>query len=262
MKRAMIVAQGILMALVAFFIVSFIYTIITSIFVFITGIQDVSPGIDYCLMVMAVMVAIILFYIWYKRYGRNGILEKSDLRNIINIKNIGIYLMIGIGCQFFIAGLLTIIRPLFETLFSYYDKTISSLFVADPIIVAVYVIILAPIIEELMLRGIMFNRLRQAIPFAAANILQAAVFGIYHWDIIQGLYAFGIGLLLGYIYERSRNLLAPIIVHMFINGAGFLLQSLGLGSYINVWLAIILGAGLLFGGAYLFRKSTNFIHRI
>ena len=262
MKRALIVAQGILMVVAAFFIVAFIYTIGTSIFIISTGIQNIDPGVSYCLMVMAVMIAIILFFLWYRRYGRNGILETAEPKEIITLKNMGIYLMMGIGCQLFIAGALTLIRPLFETLFNYYDDTISSLFVADTIIVAMYVIVLAPIVEELMLRGILFNRLRYGISFMAANVIQAAVFGIYHWDIIQGIYAFGIGLLLGYIYEKSRTLIAPIIVHIIINGSGFLIQWLKLGPYLPIWLAIIIGGGLLFWGVYQFKKSTTFIQKI
>lgn len=262
MKRAFIIAQGFLMVFTAFFIVSFIYTIIKSIFYLVTGLQNDNPEVDECLMVMAVMVAIILFYIWYKKYGRNGLLRQIELRDVITLKNIGIYLLMGIGCQLFVAGLLTILRPLFETLFVSYDETISSLFSTDIIIVAVYVVILAPIIEELMLRGILFGRLRQGIPFVAANILQAAVFGIYHWNIIQGIYAFALGLLLGYIYERTRTLLAPILVHIFINGSGFLLQRLSFETNIPIGLVILVGAGLLFEGIYLFKKSTNFIHSV
>lgn len=255
MKRALIIVQGLLMAFAAFFIVSFLYTLITSAFILITGLQDITPQVDYCLMVMAVMVSIILFFLWYKKKINNGVVEQVDPRRLFTIKNLGIYLMLGAGCQLFVAGLLTLLRPLFETLFAYYDDTISSIFVADTFIVAVYVVILAPIIEELMLRGIMFNRLRYGLPFAISNLIQAAVFGIYHWDIVQGLYAFGIGLLLGYIYERTRTLLAPIIVHVFINGLGFLMQLLEIGQFIPIWFAIIAGGGLLFVAIYLFAKS-------
>lgn len=257
MRQALIIVQGLLMAFVAFIIVSFLYTIVTSIFILITGMQDINPQLDYYLMVIAVMIAIILFYFWYRRYAINGTVEQVELKNIISVRNMGIFLMMGIGCQLFVSGMLVIIRPLFERLFDYYDKTINSLFVADTVIVAVYVVILAPIIEELMLRGILFSRLRHGVSFTMANVIQATVFGLYHWDIIQGIYAFGIGLLLGYVYEKTRTLLAPIIVHVFINGSGFLLQWLALGQYLPILLAIIAGGGLLFGGIYLFAKSTD-----
>lgn len=262
MKQALIVIQGLLMVFVAFIIVSFLYMLATSAFMLITGLPYISPEVDYCLMVIAVMIAIIMFYVWYRKYAVKGDLEQTELKDTIAIKNLGIYLMIGIGCQLFMSRILMYLRPLLKTLFIYYDDTISSLFDADAIVVAVYVIILAPIVEELMLRGILLTRLRHGISFTAANVIQAAVFGIYHWDIVQGIYAFVIGLILGYIYEKKRTLLAPIIVHVLINGSGFLIQLLGLGPYIPSWLAILAGGGLLFGGIYLFKKSTDFIHRV
>lgn len=262
MKRALIVLQGFLMVSAAFFIVSLIYLIIQGAFLVITGIAEINPNMDYCLVVITVMIAIILFYLWYRKYVVMGDLEQAELKSIITLKSLGIYLMIGIGCQLFMSGILAYLRPLLKALFASYDETISPLFDADTIIVAVYVIILTPIIEELMLRGILFNRLRHGVSFTVANILQAMVFGIYHWNIIQGLYAFVIGLILGYIYEKTRTLLAPIIVHAIINGSGFLIMWLSLGQYIPPWLAIIVGGGLLYGGVYLFKKNTDFIRSV
>ena len=236
--------------------------LVTSVFILITGLPYISPEMDYCLMVIAVMIAIIIFYLWYRKYAVKGDLEQAGLKDAFSLKSMVIYLMIGIGTQLFMSRILVYLRPLLKTLFVYYDETIGSLFVGDTIIVAVYVIILAPMVEELMLRGILFNRLRYGVSFTAANVIQAAVFGIYHWDIIQGIYAFVIGLILGYVYERTRTLLAPIVIHILINGSGFLIQWLGLGRFIPSWLAIIAGGGLLFGGSYIFKKSTDFIHKV
>ena len=259
MKHVLIIAQGLLMVFAAFVIVTFLYMITSSVFTLITGISYISPDISYCLMVIAVMIAIIFFYLWYRKYAVKGGVEQVELKDIISVKTMGIYLMMGIGCQLFMSRILVYLRPLLKTLFIHYDEAISSLFVADTIIVAVYVVILAPVVEELMLRGILFNRLRYGVSFPIANIIQAAVFGLYHWNIIQGIYAFAIGLILGYIYERKRSLLAPIIVHGIINGSGFLIQWLNIGQYIPSWLAIVIGGGLLLGGIYLFKKNTDFI---
>lgn len=257
MKQALIIIQGLLMAVVAIFIVSFLYTLIAYLFMFITGLSVLSPEIDYCLMVMAVMISCIIYYIWYKKHMSIRQRELIDLREVFSIKNVRIYIMLGIGCQLFISGILSLIRPLFETLFSYYDDAMSSIFNADTVIVAAYVIIFAPLIEELILRGILFNRLRYGVTFPVANFIQALVFGIYHMDIVQGLYAFGIGLILGYLYEKTRTLLAPIFLHVVINGLGFLLQFLSIGKYITIWIAIVVGGILLFSSLYLFRKNNN-----
>lgn len=256
MKRTLIIVQGLLMAYTAFFIVSLIYTFFTGIFILITGLQEVNSQIDYCLMVMAVMTACLLFYLWYKKYM--GHVEAAvDFIKIFSLKHIGIYLMIALGCQFFVSGILSLIRPLFANLFANYEETISSIFVADTVIVAVYVIILAPIIEELILRGILFNRLRYGLSFYSANLIQALVFGIYHWNIIQGLYAFGIGLILGYVYEKTRSLYVPILLHVFINGLGFLIRIFNFGTYISIWAAILIGAIFLFAGIFLFARNLG-----
>ncbi|NLP16218.1 MAG: CPBP family intramembrane metalloprotease [Clostridiales bacterium] len=255
MKRALIIIQGLLMAIAAFFMVSLIYIIITNIFVLITGVEDISSEIDGCLEAMAVMVSIIIFYLWYKKY-MDGMIEPDKIKSTFTLKNIGIFLALGVGCQLFFESVLSLIRPLLKTLFDYYDEVISSIFDADIIIVAVYVIILAPILEELMLRGILFGKLRQGLPFITANLIQAVVFGLYHWNVIQGIYAFAMGLLLGYVYERTGTLLAAIFVHMIINGSGFLILRLKL-SWLNIWMMLIIGGVLLLGAIYLFSRTNE-----
>ena len=255
MKRTLIIVQGLLMAYTAFFIVSLIYTFFTGIFILITGLQEVNSQIDYCLMVMAVMTACILFYLWYKKYM--GHVEAAvDFRKIFSLKHIGIYLMIALGCQFFVSGILSLIRPLFANLFAITKKRLALSLLADTVIVAVYNNI-APIIEELILRGILFNRLRYGLSFYSANLIQALVFGIYHWNIIQGLYAFGIGLILGYVYEKTRSLYVPILLHVFINGLGFLIRIFNFGTYISIWAAILIGAIFLFAGIFLFARNLG-----
>lgn len=258
MKRALIVMQGILMAIVAMFMVSLLYTFVISLYVIITGIREISPEVNYILMVIAAMISVVLISIWYRKHMSHRHRDRINLRKVFSIKNIGIYLMLGAGCQLFISGLLSKLRPLFEVLFSYYDDTMGSLFSADPIVVAIYVIILAPFLEELIMRGILLNRLRYGMSFFAANLIQAMVFGIYHMDMIQGIYAFGIGLILGYVYEKTRTLMAPIFLHMVINALGFLIQILSMGKFITLWMQIIIGVLLLFGSLHLFKINNQY----
>lgn len=257
MKKILTVLQGLLMAFTAFFAVSLIYSIITFIFMLVTGLQDITPEVDYCLMVLAAMAACAVLYLWYKKYMSIREREQVNLRKVLGIKNIGSYLAIAAGCQLFFSGVLTLIRPLFQTLFAYYDESISSIFISDALIVGVNVVIISPFMEELIFRGIFFNRLRYELPFYAANLMQAVLFGIYHWDIIQGIYAFGIGLILGYLYEKTRTLCAPVLVHMMINGSGFLLMKLNIGKFITVLLSLTAGGLLLFIGLFSFIKNAD-----
>lgn len=84
-------------------------------------------------------------------------------------------------------------------------------------------VILAPIVEELALRGLVQRRLRVVMPEWGALVVSAAIFGIMHMNIIQSTYAFALGLFLGWIYQRGKNILIPILGHLAFNGMNYFL---------------------------------------
>ena len=77
--------------------------------------------------------------------------------------------------------------------------------------------VIAPIIEELIFRGLVFNRIKYNYNAVAAIIISAIVFGIYHGNLTQGVYATLLGLCLAYVYNKTENLLVPICIHISAN---------------------------------------------
>jgi membrane protease YdiL (CAAX protease family) len=84
---------------------------------------------------------------------------------------------------------------------------------------------LAPVSEEIVFRGMIFNSLRLRMPIWAAATLCGLLFGLAHADIsdmtstIANIVPLGIGgAILAMIYERTRNLVAPMIAHSLMNG--------------------------------------------
>jgi len=78
----------------------------------------------------------------------------------------------------------------------------------------------APVIEELTYRGIVQARLRSVIGIWPAIFFSGLVFWIYHWvsfRTVTSPHHFGAGLLMAYSYERSRSLVAPILLHALGN---------------------------------------------
>ena len=75
---------------------------------------------------------------------------------------------------------------------------------------------MAPVIEELVFRGLI---LHYCSGFMAANLIQALLFGLYHGNVIQGIYAFIFGLLLGFIAIKTDSLIIGMLLHMIINGS-------------------------------------------
>lgn len=83
------------------------------------------------------------------------------------------------------------------------------------------VVLLAPIMEELMMRGLVQKRLRVLMPEKAALFVAAVLFGVLHMNIIQGVYAFLLGLFLGWTYQKSKRLIVPILGHLAFNGMNY-----------------------------------------
>lgn len=81
------------------------------------------------------------------------------------------------------------------------------------------VVICAPIVEEFIFRKILIDRLRK-YGDVLAIVISALMFGLYHGNITQFVYATLIGLVFGYVYARSGNIKYSIGLHMVINFFG------------------------------------------
>ncbi len=88
----------------------------------------------------------------------------------------------------------------------------------------------APVVEEILFRGVVFGWLRGRMPVPAAAVVSAALFALAHlgwmeWSLI--LPVFGIGLVLAALYHHSRSLWPGIAVHSIINTTATLVILLG-----------------------------------
>ena len=75
----------------------------------------------------------------------------------------------------------------------------------------------SPITEEIVFRGVIYNRMRRYCPTAAAIVLSGLLFGVYHGNSVQGLYGGCMGILLAYTYERLRSFFIPCLFHAVAN---------------------------------------------
>ena len=73
--------------------------------------------------------------------------------------------------------------------------------------------IIAPLAEELLFRGIIFTSFRQYTPIFVAILASGVIFGIYHGNIVQGIYAFIFGCLMAVAYEYYGTFWAAVAVH-------------------------------------------------
>ena len=88
------------------------------------------------------------------------------------------------------------------------------------------VAIMAPIAEELVFRGAILNKLLSSLKgdqHWIAIVLSALIFGIIHLNFVQGLHAFLIGLLLGWMFYRTGSVIPGILFHWVNNTVAFLM---------------------------------------
>ena len=85
---------------------------------------------------------------------------------------------------------------------------------------------LSPILEECLFRGLLFFMLRKFLPDRVSVILTAVLFALWHWNMIQILYAFPMGLLFQYLLRRDGSLVSPVCCHIGANLAAISVQAL------------------------------------
>ena len=86
-------------------------------------------------------------------------------------------------------------------------------------------LIIGPVLEELFFRGIIQTKLREKLSMTKSIILSSLFFGVWHMDLEQFIVTFLAGLLLGFIYEKNKNLLETIIVHVSVNCGNLFFQN-------------------------------------
>ncbi|MHC1749955.1 MAG: lysostaphin resistance A-like protein [Cellulosilyticaceae bacterium] len=129
---------------------------------------------------------------------------------------------------------------------------------AYPIRAFVDIVIIAPICEEILYRGIFLEGLLRRYTTKKAILVSALVFGIIHFNLTQSVNAFIIGIILGIIYYQTKSLLLCMLVHFINNLISFipigLFQNTSLGGFVSGM--VILGIAVLYYRQY--KEKFNF----
>ncbi len=105
------------------------------------------------------------------------------------------------------------------------DNTVGELIEnSNPLILILVIGIIGPILEELVFRKFIIDRIRPYGEFLAV-MFSALTFGMFHGNFYQLFYAFAIGFILSFIYIRTKNIIYPIILHIAFNSFSVIQQS-------------------------------------
>lgn len=193
---------------------------------------EYQEGLNNFINSKLLLITIIVFLIFlpilclaYKKYRRHKYISGYGIESIL----------IGVSIALIFNITLYNINKVFDFT-NRFDKMTIPFYV-----VLICTGILGPILEEILFRGIVYNKLKEFNTNMTAIIICSILFGLFHMDIINGIYGFGISFMLIYLYEKHNTLYAPILLHIALNVTGLLVVKFGILSitWVNISLLIL-----------------------
>ena len=205
------------------------------------------------------IAALILFGYWYKKKLAPA-QERVAITSAFHPWIILALLLLSVGLQYVISYLMNFIGMLRPDWMQSYSELIDTAGIGtlSPLTI-IYAILIAPVSEELIFRGVTLGYAKKVLPVTGAVCLQAFLFGVFHLNMIQGIYAAILGLFIGYLKEAGGSIAIPIVFHAFFNTFG---SFAGAGMYYHMeqpfffllWLTV--GVLLTYAGIFLFQHGV------
>ena len=102
------------------------------------------------------------------------------------------------------------------------ENALVTLVSGNPLYTLLFAVIIAPFLEEYIFRKQFLDKLSR-YGEKTAVVLSALTFALFHMNLFQFFYAFGLGIVFAYVYVRTRSLRYPVAMHMIINFQGSIL---------------------------------------
>lgn len=218
MEGGISIGNGIFWVLIWFGFM-FLYT-----FIDVTVWRKIAPTYEKYLNVITIAVSMVVFL---SSLVRKSSFEVHLVRNISLLR-----ILFAVVCAIFLYFLLDKgLDPAFEKVFpaseENYQETLQTLSKA-PIISLIQVCILAPIIEEILMRGYLLAGISARYGSIAALLISSFLFALLHFNMVQTLSAFICGIILGLLYLQTGSLFCCILTHAGYNLISYLTMILPL----------------------------------
>ncbi len=184
--------------------------------------EFIYPWINAVDIVTAVVFLLILW--GGLRFFHRPTAATLGLRRI-NVHDFVPVALLGILCNT-LTGFLVAVANFSEEAVAQHEQVMEVIGSGPPLLAALMSCVLAPIAEEVMARGFCYRILRRGFPMIVSAVLSGLVFGLAHGNPVQIFYATLMGVLFGYLYEKTANLWVPILLHMAYNSSNYLLSAM------------------------------------
>lgn len=195
-------------------------------------VNSLSLELTFATNIVSLAIFILIYKILNKSFLNKIKADLPDKRSILPSCVLG---ACGQFTTLFVLGMIIMFLP--KGWVDSFEQTSDIIENANELMSFLVAVILAPIFEEILCRGLILNTLSRVMHKWVAIVLSSAIFGIIHGNPIQFIYATALGILLGWIYTKTDSILIPILCHLTFNLTSTLLQYVNTG---NAMASIIL----------------------
>jgi membrane protease YdiL (CAAX protease family) len=142
-----------------------------------------------------------------------------------------------------------------------FDESIRVRHGAGTMLTLLLVLVVAPVAEEMLFRGLIYPLLRRRVSVVPSVILTTGIFGLMHGNAVQFASALPLAVLLGLVYERTRVLWPCTLLHLGFNLLATLVPAPMLAGLANPLSALLLTMAFVGYALILYRMVFDPSHR-
>jgi membrane protease YdiL (CAAX protease family) len=155
----------------------------------------------------------------------------------ISLKNSSLIIFSSLGLALLSGSLVNLLISKFP---SYMETSSAIESNATSVLGVISVVLIIPIFEEILFRGLIYNELKTHLNIILAIILQSVIFAAAHGNMLQGIYTFIMGVILAIVYNRTGSIIAPILFHIMYNLLGSIVLPFILSDIDGYYIAILI----------------------
>ena len=188
--------------------------------------RKVVPAYEKYLNVVTIVLSMVVFLSFF--VSKNN--YRIDLFRNISFPGI----LFAAGCAVLLyflldKGLDPVLEKIFPTSEKSYQEALQTLSKA-PVISLFQTCILAPVIEEILMRDYLLNGLSSSYGSIIALLVSSLLFALLHFNMVQTLSAFICGVILGLLYLQTGSIFCCMLTHAGYNLISYITMILPLYS--------------------------------
>ncbi|MBB6463462.1 CPBP family intramembrane glutamic endopeptidase [Flammeovirga kamogawensis] len=157
----------------------------------------------------------IIYSVRKRKTGRTSFNFKLEYLAILPI-----VFFVTLGLQFGLVGPIADLIPMPEEFVAFFKELMGD----NDIYNFLTVVIAAPILEELIFRGLILDSFLKRYSPTKAILYSSMFFGLIHFNPWQFIAAMVLGCFIGWVYYKTKSVSYGIIIHMINNGCAFLMM--------------------------------------